>query len=96
MIEFTEGRIPEKRLSTLTAYIDEMQLLMHGKSFVKTVIQRLVEQSVIIHRIELENIVNEIVLSPETRKYIEDKIRETIDKAIQQEVNDIFLRDEKK
>jgi len=93
MIEFSEGYIPEKRLSTLTAYISNLDLHQYGKNFVKTVVYELIKQSVLVHRIELENMVTEYIASSDTRKYIEDKIREAIDKYIADEVAEIFNRD---
>lgn len=93
MIEFSDGRIPERNLRTLTAYVNEFEFMQHGRELVRTVIYELVKQSVLLHRIDLENAVTEIVSSLETRKYIETGIREAIDKAIQEEVNNIFSRE---
>ena len=90
MIEFEERRDPSRGLSTLTAHINDSELMMCGKNFVKTVVHELIKQSVLIHRVDLENIVTEYILSQETRKYIEDKIRETIDNFIRDEVKEIF------
>ena len=94
MIKFTEGWIPEKRLTTLTAYIDELSLMNFGKDFVKTIISELVKQSVLIHRIDIENIVSNYIMLPETRSYIENKINEAINKQIQKEVDEIFGKSE--
>ena len=93
MIDFKEGYIPEKRQTTLTAYVSESDLLALGKNYARHIVQELVKQSVIVHRIELENIVTEFICSQETRKYIEDKVREAIDKYIVDEVAEIFNRD---
>ena len=95
MIEFKEGRMPEQKLRTLTAYVDEAQLLMHGKTFAKEVVHRLISESVLIHRVELEGIVTEYITSSEVKEYIKNKIRETIDKYIREEVNEIFNRGKK-
>lgn len=93
MIEFTEGYIPEKKLSTVTAYISQLELLAHGKNFATTVVTELVKQSVLVHRIEVENMVTEFIMSPDIKKYIEDKIKETIDSFIQKEVEGIFRKE---
>ena len=92
-IKFESSRIPRDRLSTITAYIDEVALMNQGKTFLHHVLAELVKQSVLIHRVEIDNIVTEYIMSNETKEYITSKIKESIDKVIQQEVDEIFKRD---
>ena len=93
MMEFKEGRIPERRLSTLTAYIDDIELMQNGKNFAKVAVHELVKQSVYVHRIDLENMVVEYITSSEIKEFIKNEIREAISRYIQEEINEIFRRD---
>jgi len=89
-IKFDSTRIPEKRLTVLSAYISDVSLLMQGKKFLHEVLAQLVRQSVTVHRMDIDNMITEIIMSSETREYIQNKIRETIDKQIQIEIEEMF------
>lgn len=93
MINFEEGKIPEKKLVTLTAYISEVELLFHGKNFANHVIKDLINRSIMLKQAELMFIVDEILMSQETRNYIQTSIREAIKEHIGKEVDNMFDRD---
>lgn len=92
-IKFETNHIPQQRLSTITAYINEISLMENGKKFLHHVLAELVRQSVLVHRIEIDNMVTDYIMSDEVKEYIKAKIRESIDITIQQEVSEIFKRD---
>jgi hypothetical protein len=90
MIEFKESRLPDKRLTTLTAYISETELHIHGKNFAITVIHELIKKLIFEHIDDLEKMVVELTVSPEMRKFIEDEIKIAAKKAIQNQINEMF------
>ncbi len=93
MIEFNNYRMEGKRQSTVTAVINDIAIMEGGKKYLMHVLEELVKQSALVHRIEIENMVTTIIASAETKEYIENKIREVIDKTIQEEISEIFHRD---
>lgn len=92
MIDFKESFLPEKRLTTLTAFVSEVELMARGKHFAKEVIHELVKQSVLVHRIDLENMITEYINSEDAKKYIHDYIKDAIANAIREEVREMFLK----
>ncbi len=93
MIKFDENRIPEQRLTTLTAYISESDLASQGKRFAMEVISELIRKSVYLHTNTIQQIISETILSNETRIYIQERIRAEIDVQIKEAVADMFQRD---
>lgn len=93
MIEFNESRIPEKRLTTLTAYISESDLASQGKRFAIEVVSELIRKSVYLHTNKLQEIITELILSDETRTYIQERIRVEIDREIKEQIKDMFKRE---
>lgn len=89
-IRFDSQRIPEKRLSVLSAYIDEISLMQNGKRFLHEVLAQLVRQSVTVHRLDIDNMVTDIIMSPETREYVTNAIRKAIDEQIREEIKEMF------
>lgn len=92
MINFEQGKDARQGLRTLTAYISDAELLNQGKIFAQHVVKELISQSCTLYRHELDAIVSEYIRSPDCKDYIYAKIREMIDKTIQEEINEVFRR----
>lgn len=92
MIDFREGKDPREGVRTLTAFISDAALAQQGKTFALHVVKELISQSCTLYRHELDAIVQEYVKSPDCREYIHIKIREMIDRAIKEEVDEVFRR----
>lgn len=90
MITFKEQRVPEQMLTTLTAYLDERTLRAVGKDFTVDIVQRLIKETIALHRMELQEQVRVVLGSSETKEYIRTTIREMVDKLVEQEVQKII------
>lgn len=92
MINFQQGQDPREGVRTLTAFISDAALADQGKQFALHVVKELISQSCTLYRHELDAIVSEYVRSEECKQYIHTKMREAIDKAIKEEVDEVFRR----
>lgn len=92
-MEFEENRIPLKGLTTLTAYMSDLELHKFGKSFATEVITKLIRDLVYIHRVDLDNMVTEYIMSNECKEYVKIQIQKAIDETIKQEIDYMFKRD---
>lgn len=90
MINFEPGKNPREGLRTLTAYISDVELLNQGKVFAQHIVKELISQSCKLYRHELDALVQDYIKSEECKQYIYTKIRETIDQAIKEEINEVF------
>lgn len=89
-IRFDSMRIPQERISVFHAYVNDAQLIAQGKKFFHEVLAELVRKSVTLHRLDIDNMVTDIIMSPETREYVTAAIRKAIDEQIKEEIAEMF------
>ncbi len=90
MIKFEARSDPNKNLTLLTAYLDNIVFIESGKHFVQEVLSQLVKKLLILKTSDLETLIDNYITSKECREYIDNKIKETINKTIEKQINEMF------